>query len=176
MKKLLVVVDYQNDFVIGSLGFEDAVSIEDNIANKISEYRKYNCDIAFTFDTHDKNYSNTQEGINLPIEHCMENTHGWNLYGRVNLLKQDNDMCFKKGTFGSSELYEYLKKTQYSMVEIAGVVSNICVISNAVLVKTALPEALIIVDKLCIASNDKKLNEATIDILKSMHVKIINEV
>lgn len=93
-KKLLIVVDYQNDFVSGSLGCPQAVAIEDTLAEKIAAYRALGEEgqIIFTMDTHEKNYLETQEGQNLPIAHCIRNTDGWPLYGKIRALKQEEDL------------------------------------------------------------------------------------
>ena len=174
MKKILVVVDYQKDFVNGSLGFHKAVMLEDKIEQKIREYRGSGYEVVFTFDTHRDNYMHTQEGKNLPVPHCIVNTEGWNLYGKIAALHDENTRSFEKSTFGSMELAEFLKKNEYDSVELVGVVSNICVISNAVLAKAALPEAKIIVDAACTASNDDSLNEKALDVMEGMQVKVIN--
>ena len=138
-KKLLIVVDYQNDFVSGSLGCPQAVAIEDALAAKIAAYRALGEEgqIIFTMDTHEKNYLETQEGQNLPIAHCIRNTDGWPLYGKIRALKQEEDLVFSKPTFGSLELADYLRNRgcEYESVELAGVVTNICVISNMVITK-----------------------------------------
>ncbi|HBV52148.1 MAG TPA: N-carbamoylsarcosine amidohydrolase, partial [Clostridiales bacterium] len=97
-------------------------------------------------------YSDTQEGRHLPVPHCIEGTQGHALAGEIAALCEETDRCFRKNTFGSDALYEYLKRTPYERIELAGVVSNICVISNAVLAKTAQPETPILVDAGCTAS------------------------
>ena len=173
MKKCLIVVDYQNDFVNGALGFEKAVQLDELISEKIENYHKNNYDVIFTFDTHTTDYLNTQEGKNLPIEHCIENTDGHKLYGKTATMIKDYDKCFYKPSFGSAELFEYLKNTEYESIELCGVVSNICVISNAVLAKTAQPETEIIVDSNCVASNDDRLNEYALEVMKSFHINIV---
>lgn len=176
-KKLLIVVDYQNDFVVGSLGCPQAAAIEGSLAAKIEEYRNMgeNAEIIFTMDTHDKNYLNTQEGINLPVEHCIKGFDGWQLYGKAAELKADEDLVFSKGTFGSMELADYLrdKGDEYESVELCGVVTNICVISNMALVKAAMPEVPIIIDAACVASNDDALGEAALAVMETMHVKVM---
>ena len=174
MKKILVVVDYQKDFVDGSLGFEKAVALESRIEKKIKQYRGSGYEVAFTFDTHGDNYLNTQEGKNLPVPHCIVDTEGWNLYGKVATLYDENTRRFEKPTFGSMELAKYLSGNGYDSVELVGVVSNICVISNAILAKAALPEAEIIVDASCTASNDDSLNEKAFDVMEGMQIKVIN--
>lgn len=173
MKKLLIVVDYQKDFVDGSLGFDKAKEIENNIADKINTYRNNGDEIVFTFDTHFENYLDTYEGKNLPVPHCIENTDGHGLYGQVAELKTDKDKCFYKNTFGSKDLFLYLLENNYSQIELCGVVTNICVISNAVLAKTALPEIDIIVEKNCVASNDENLENDAFSIMKNLHITVI---
>ena len=173
MNKLLVVVDYQNDFVDGSLGFPKAAALHDTICEKILSYRDEGQTIVFTLDTHEPNYKKTQEGINLPIPHCIRGTSGHELYGRVNDFSLGCEK-FEKGTFGSDLLFAYLQKTTFESIELVGLVSNICVISNAVLAKTAQPEALIIVDAVCTATFDQLLNEKTLDILEGLQIKITN--
>ena len=172
MKKCLIVVDYQNDFVTGSLGFKKAEQLDDRIAEKIEKYRSENWEIVFTFDTHEENYLNTNEGRNLPVAHCIKGTDGHKLYGKTaNMLKQ-SDKCFYKPSFGSSELFEYLKAEKFDIVELCGVVTNICVISNAVLAKTALPEAEVSVDSACVASNDDSLNKSALDVMQSLQINV----
>ena len=115
MKKLLVVIDYQNDFVNGSLGFQEAVALEDYLADLIKEYHNNNDDVIFTYDTHQKNYLTTKEGKNLPVAHCLENTEGWQLYGKIHDLAK-NDKKIIKETFGSLALGNYLKNKQYNEI------------------------------------------------------------
>lgn len=174
MKKLLIVVDYQNDFVSGSLGFPKAQELENKIASKIQAYRNNGDDVFFTFDTHNEDYLDTQEGRNLPVKHCICNTKGWELYNSVADMKKENDVCFNKNSFGSSELFSYLCDHSYESIELVGVVTNICVISNAVLAKTALPEVPVMVDAACVASNDESLNEKALDVMESLQIKVIN--
>lgn len=175
MKRLLVVVDYQNDFVSGALGFEKAKALCPAIAAKIEEYRMQNDEIVFTMDTHGQDYLQTQEGKNLPVEHCIQGTQGWELYSGIAPLKQPEDVCFHKGSFGSQALYAYVKERSYQSIELCGVVSNICVLSNAVLCKTAAPQTPVIVDANCTASNDDRLNEQALHILQSIQVQVINQ-
>ncbi len=173
MKKCLIVVDYQNDFVTGSLGYLEAAAIEENIAAKIEGYRKSGDEIIFTLDTHGGDYMQTQEGRNLPIPHCIENTPGHALYGRIAGMREDGDQAFQKNTFGSGALYEYLKSNPFESIELVGVVSNICVISNAVLAKTAQPETPIIVDSACTASNDPKLHRAALKVMAGLQIRVV---
>lgn len=184
MKRLLLVVDFQKDFVDGSLGFPGAEKLEKPIAQKIAAYREAGDDIAFTFDTHRRNYLSTQEGKGLPVEHCMEGTPGHELYGEVANLINDIDTVFSKPSFGSVDLFERCLATQkvadqmgkkpFQSIEIVGLVSNICVLANAVLVKTVCPEVPVIVDAACTASHDAKLHEEALDIMEGLQIQVIN--
>ena len=108
MKKCLITVDYQVDFVNGSLGFDGAEKLENAIAEKIEKYRAEGADIIFTLDTHQCDYLTTFEGRILPIEHCIEYTKGHELYGKIKSMVQPNDKVFKKCTYGSEALFDYL--------------------------------------------------------------------
>lgn len=167
-KKLLIVVDYQNDFVSGTLGFPKACELEEGILKKIQEYA--NDEIVYTLDTHTEDYLNTQEGKNLPVKHCIKGTDGYELYGAVKSALEGK-RCFEKPTFGSGELYEYLKGKNYSKIELCGLVSNICVIANAVIAKTACPEAEIAVSTLTTASFDEELNKAAFAVMNGLQIK-----
>lgn len=172
MKRLLLVVDFQNDFVDGALGFEGAEKLEQPILAKIKEYEAAKDTIIFTRDTHQENYLETQEGKNLPIVHCVEGTEGWEIYGEV---KNHANLIFDKPTFGSIELGKYLEDKDFDYVEICGLVSNICVISQAVIAKAALPEAEIVVDERLTDSYDKKLHKEVLDVMEGFQVKVIRK-
>lgn len=173
MKRALVVVDYQNDFVTGSLGFPEAEKLEERICKKLEEYRQRGEQIIFTFDTHTADYLSTKEGKNLPVEHCFKGTPGWEIYGKAAEYLA-GAIVFEKETFGSLNLAGYLKEEGFDEVELLGVVSNICVLSNAVLAKAALPEAEILVDASCVASNDKSLEEQALNLLENLHITVLN--
>ena len=174
MKKLLIVVDFQNDFVDGSLGFEKAKELDIIISNKIKKYKNNQYDIIYTFDTHYDEYFDTLEGQKLPVKHCILGTSGHDLYGNVaSLYNKEEDVTFLKETFPSLELANYLKEHPYDEIELCGLVSNICVLTNVVMVKAALPNAKIIVDRSATASFDEKLNNETFDILNGIHVEVI---
>ncbi len=172
MKKCLIVIDYQKDFVDGALGFPKARELEDGIAKKIRLYRENGDDVLFTLDTHDGGYLDTQEGKNLPIPHCIKGTPGHELYGKAAGLRQEGDRCFCKGAFGSGELFLYLREHPYESIELVGVVSNICVLSNAVLAKTALPEVPVLVDAKCTAAPDEETHKKALDILEGIQVQV----
>lgn len=172
--KCLIVVDFQNDFVCGSLGFNDAVKLENLIYDKIKEFRKNKNDIIFTKDTHDDNYLNTYEGSKLPVNHCILGSDGHEIYGKIKNEVLPEDNVFNKNTFPSLELANYLKNKTYDEIEVCGLVSNICVISNVIMVRSALPNAKIIVDYNLTCSFDKSLNDKCFDILKGLLIEVKN--
>lgn len=169
--KLLLVIDFQNDFVDGTLGFEKAKDLENKIYQKIITYQQNNDDIVYTLDTHHEDYLHTQEGQYLPTPHCIEGTLGWELYGKI---KNMPGYQIKKNTFGASDLFAFLKNTRYSEIELVGLVSNICVIANAIIAKTVLPEAKVIVDASCTASFNQNLHEKTLDVMEGLQIEVIN--
>ena len=173
MKKLLVVVDYQNDFVNGALGFDKALEIEPYIVELIKTYQDDGDDIYFTKDTHDEHYLKTQEGKNLPVPHCIKGTKGHDLYGELEELSKGHTII-EKPSFPSLKLAEILKQKEYKDVRVVGVVTDICVLSNCIMIKSALPEAIITVDTKGCASFDDKLEKAALDVLNnSLQVKVI---
>lgn len=174
MKKLLIVVDYQNDFVDGALGFEGAEKYEAIICEKIRKYREEGADVMFTYDMHHDDYMETEEGKNLPVPHCIDGTEGMELYGEVRELKEDYDMVFRKPAFGSIEMGKYLEHKNYEYVEMCGLVSNICVLSNAVIAKASIPNAHIVVDAKATGSMSAEMDEKTFDILEGIHVEVLN--
>ena len=171
--KLLIVVDYQNDFVDGALGFEGAEKLDEIIAQKIKEYHKNNDEVVFTLDTHYKDYSESLECKYLPVPHCIKDTEGHKLYGKTANSIGKNDKVFEKLTFPSLEVAVYLKDKAYECVEIVGLVSNICVLSNAIMVKSALPDTEIIVDANYTDSFDRSLHNKCLDIMEGLHIKVI---
>lgn len=184
MKRLLIVVDYQKDFVDGALGFEGAELLDARIAQKIDEYREANDSVCFTLDTHHRDYLETQEGRKLPIPHCIEGTDGHELYGRVATKLLDSDSVFSKPTFGSKTLFERLAAMQktasglnvlpFESIELVGLVSNMCVLSNAVIARTACPDVPIIVDATCVSAPDSMMNEKALDIMEGLQIEVIN--
>ena len=115
----------------------------------------------------------TKEGENLPIPHCIKNTKGHEIYGKVYNLSKKH-LNIEKETFGSKELFKYLENKEYSQIELIGVITNICVISNAVIAKTILPNVEIIVDAACSNSNDEVMEEKALDILENLLIKVLN--
>jgi len=166
MKKCLIVVDYQNDFVIGTLASKNAQAIEKSIVELIEEYKSNGEDIIFTLDTHEQNYMDTQEGHNLPVTHCIKGTSGHELYGQVQSLSKGYKKI-EKPAFPSLELGNYLKNKDYDEINLVGVVSHICVISNAIIAKAALPEATINIIKAAVASEDLETQEACFQVCEN---------
>jgi len=173
LNKLLIVVDYQNDFVNGSLGFKKALDLEKVISDKILEYKDKGEEVIFTLDTHNDNYLKTLEGRNLPISHCIKGTVGHEIYGKIKGLSKDA-IRFEKNTYPSLQLGNYLKDKNYQSVELCGVVTNICVLANAIIVKAALPNALIIIDRNAVASYNDDMHQKALDIMAGLHFQIIN--
>ena len=169
--RLLVIVDYQNDFVDGALGFNDAKSIEPYILASINEFKKNKEDIVYTLDTHYEDYLNTEEGKNLPIKHCIKGSIGQELVPSLKeVLKEYKG--FEKLTFGSLELANYLKDKNYDEIILMGLVSNMCVLANAIMCKSALPNAHIVIDAKGSNSFDKVLEEKAYDVLSAIHIEI----
>lgn len=171
MKRLLIVVDFQKDFVDGSLGFENAKDIESHIVQLIREYHMNNDEIIYTMDTHPENYDDTYEGQQLPA-HCIEHSEGWQLYGEVKDLLQDC-LCFKKPTFPSLDLAYYLEGKEYQDITLVGLVSHICVLSNAIMAKSAQPDTPIRIDLKGTASYDERIHQESLDVMKSLQIELI---
>ena len=175
MKKLLVVVDYQNDFVDGALGFDGADAIEDEIVKLIDKFEENNDYVAFTLDTHESDYLQTTEGRNLPVEHCIKGTEGWQVRDRLKEYLTRHPV-FEKHTFGSINLGNYIQGLNVLIDEVylVGLVSNICVISNAIIAKSALGKyGKVFVVKNATASFDEDMQQKGFDILENLHIKVI---
>lgn len=171
---ILVVVDMQKDFVDGSLGTAEAVKIVPNVVKKIMGYQGQ---VVFTMDTHPKNYLLTQEGINLPVKHCIKGTPGWELVGGVKELQRDRHYkVYEKPTFGSLQLAEDLRKRNeeapITEIELIGLCTDICVVSNALLIKAALPEVLVSVDSSCCAGVTPAKHEAALETMRSCQIQV----
>ena len=171
MKKLLIVVDYQIDFVSGALGFEGANKLEEGIVARIKKAQADGEEIVFTRDVHEKNYMETEEGKNLPVVHCIRGEEGTKFFGRVEELSKGYKV-FEKETFGSIELAKYLDGKKYDEITIIGLVSYICVLSNAVLAKAAVPNAHIVVEKDLTSAAFIHEQEVGLEALKNIHVEI----
>ena len=176
MNRYLFVIDYQNDFVDGALGFPDAEKLDEKIAAKVRAYGKGH--VLFTRDTHFKNYLTTREGRNLPVEHCIRGSHGWEVYGETaKALAEVDAPAIDKLVFGmdvSDPAIAAVLPEAADEIELVGLVSNICVVSNAVVLQSKYPEATILVDAACTDSFDKSLHEKVLDVLSGFQVKVIN--
>lgn len=178
MKKLLVVIDYQKDFVDGALGFKKAEILEEGIYNKVKKYLENEDKVVFTYDTHFENYLETREGKNLPVPHCYINTEGHDLYGRLKEFKNmKNTFHYNKEAFGISPK-DMLKMvvdigSDIDEIEFVGVVSNMCVISNVIIFQSQYVNAQITVDGRLCASFDESLHYKALDVIESLQVKVI---
>ena len=149
MQNLLVVVDMQNDFIDGALGTKEAVAIVPNVKAKIELYRKNGDTVIFTRDTHSEDYMNTQEGKNLPVPHCIKGSKGWEVSEKLDTA---SDKIIDKPTFGSFELAEYISTlADVDEIELIGLCTDICVISNAMILKARFTETPVKVDSSCCA-------------------------
>ncbi|MBQ7583803.1 MAG: cysteine hydrolase [Lachnospiraceae bacterium] len=172
MRKLLVVVDMQKDFIDGALGTKEAVGIVPAVVSRIGEYAAE--DVFVTRDTHQKDYLSTQEGKKLPVEHCIEGTPGWELDARV-AAAVEGATVVNKPTFGSTELVDMIKRISEKedvSIELIGLCTDICVVSNALLLKAAMPEAEISVDASCCAGVTPEKHKAALETMSSCQITI----
>lgn len=169
----MIVVDMQKDFVDGVLGTAEAAAIVERAAKKI---RDFDGDCIATMDTHDENYLQTAEGRNLPVPHCIRGTEGWQLDPRVEAALQEKGFeTLEKPTFSSMELPRLIAKkydTDDLSVEMIGLCTDICVITNALLLKTAFPELPITVDSTCCAGVTPQKHEAALETMRSCQINI----
>jgi len=175
MRKVLVVVDMQNDFIDGALGTPEAVAIVPRVVEKIGQYDPRN--VYFTRDTHYEDYLDTQEGRNLPVVHCLKDTDGWQLRAEV-AAAAPGAAVIDKPTFGSNRLAALLmvERAQRALeIELVGLCTDICVVSNALLLKAAMPEAPITVDASCCAGVTPEKHRAALETMRSCQVRIIND-
>ncbi len=173
MKKFLIVVDMQKDFVDGALGTKEAVSIVPAVVKKI---KCFDGEIIVTYDTHSENYIETNEGKNLPVPHCIKGTGGWHLNKNVAAaLEGKNYTVVEKLTFGSVKLPEIIKqlaKGENFTIELVGLCTDICVVSNALILKANFPEAEISVDATCCAGVTPASHTAALTTMKMCQINI----
>lgn len=169
--KVLVVVDFQWDFIYGVLGTKEARAIVAKVKKKIEEYRKKGYLIVFTRDTHHENYLSTAEGKKLPIIHCVENTQGWQIIPEIEVL--DDDIIINKPSFGSLELAEVLSLFNIESIELIGVCTCICDISNGIILKAKFPEVPIAVDSSCCACVTPESHEIALKAMQMCQIDII---
>ena len=174
MRKILVVVDMQNDFIDAALGTAEAVAIVDAVKEKIASYPVE--DVIATMDTHAENYLQTQEGQNLPVVHCVKGTDGWKIRPDIAELL-DGAKIYEKPTFGSTALAADLKalsETEEIELELVGLCTDICVVSNALLLKANMPEVKISVDAACCAGVTPQKHQAALETMRSCQINVIN--
>ena len=172
MRKILIVIDMQNDFIDAALGTKEAVAIVDAVKKKIWTYPAR--DIIATMDTHGENYMETQEGKYLPVPHCIKGTKGWEIRPDIaELLK--GAKIYEKPTFGSTALAADLKalaEQEEIELELIGLCTDICVVSNALLLKAAMPEVKISVDPSCCAGVTPEKHMAALETMRSCQIQV----
>lgn len=178
MSRLLVVVDMQNDFIDGALGTKEAAAIITLVVAKIAEYQKRDEQIIFTMDTHFDDYLSTQEGKNLPVCHCLKNSKGWEISDKIkSIINLSDYKIYEKSAFGSDELAKDILNGLYNQVtsvELVGICTDICVISNAMLFKSLLPEVAITVDASCCAGVTVSTHKNALEAMKMCQINISN--
>jgi len=176
--KILVVIDMQNDFISGSLGTDEAKLIVQNVVQKIKNHLGV---IIVTKDTHDDNYLNTREGYNLPIPHCIKETKGWKLDKNIEeALRNHSKYMIEKPSFGSLQLLDIIDDLlsqghSIDEIELIGLCTDICVISNAMILKARLPEVPFVVDASCCAGVTPESHKNALETMKMCQIKITNE-
>ncbi len=174
MNKYLLVIDMQNDFIDGALGTKEAEKIVSNVEDYV---KNFDGNVIFTRDTHKEDYLETQEGKNLPVVHCIEGTNGWKIKECIQkVLEEKNTIGFDKPTFGSKELAEYLleqhKKMPIEEIVLIGICTDICVISNAMLVKAFLPEVPVKVVEKCCAGVTVESHKNALEAMKMCQISV----
>lgn len=166
--KYLIVVDMQNDFIDGSLGSELAKAIVQSVVEKVKNFDGI---VIFTRDTHNEKYLRTQEGRKLPVLHCVKGTHGWEICDE---LKPYVETVVDKGSFGSMDLPEVIKRgrSKVEEIELCGLCTDICVISNAMIIKAAFPETRIVVDAKCCAGVTQESHNTALNAMRAVQIEI----
>lgn len=174
-ESVLIVVDMQQDFIDGALGSEEAVTIVEKVAEKVRAAEEEGVLVLFTRDTHGEDYMNTEEGKNLPVPHCIKHTEGWQVSGKIPYPQEARS--FDKLTFGSLDLGNFLKELAFppERVELVGLCTDICVLSNAVIAKAALPNAHIVVDAACCAGVTPASHDTALAAMKAIQVEVVNQ-
>ena len=170
MKKTLIVIDMQNDFIDGALGTKEAQAIVPNVKKKIEEYQARGDKVFFTRDTHFENYLNTNEGKHLPVEHCIKNTYGWQISDELNT---EDCAIIDKTTFGHRGWWTW--NFDVDEIELCGLCTDICVVSNALILKTTFPEINITVDASCCAGVTPESHKAALTTMKMCQINVIGE-
>ena len=167
--KILVVVDMQKDFIDGALGTAEAVAIVPGVIEKIKEYENSDSLVIYTKDTHFENYMDTREGRHLPVPHCIKGTAGHEIPDEI---LRGHDLIIEKPTFGSTELVSYLESIEFDEIELIGLCTDICVVSNALLIKARFPEREVSVDSSCCAGVTPATHEAALTTMKMCQINV----
>ncbi len=175
MNNYLIVVDMQNDFIDGSLGTEEAQAMVPAVIKKIKDHKG---PVIFTFDTHEESYLESAEGKKLPVEHCIMGTDGWALNSEIENLRLSLDtLAFSKPTFGSKDLAQHLyeedRQNKIDSIELVGLCTDICVISNALIIKAYLPDTKIMVDGSCCAGVTPESHNNALEAMKMCQIEIV---
>ncbi len=169
--KLLLVIDMQNDFIDGALGTKEAVAIVDKVNERICKARKEGETVWFTRDTHQANYMESQEGRHLPVPHCIEGTAGWEISPRLDVAES---FILDKPSFGSLELAEAVAKVEnLESIELIGLCTDICVISNALILKAKLPEIPVSVNAPCCAGVTPESHDNALAAMRMCQVQVV---
>lgn len=174
MRKILIVIDMQNDFIDAALGTKEAVAIVDSVKEKIRSYPAE--DVIATMDTHGENYMETQEGKYLPVPHCIKGSDGWQIRADIAELLTGAKI-YEKPTFGSTALAADLKAIadeEEIELELVGLCTDICVVSNALLLKAVMPEVKISVDAGCCAGVTPEKHLAALETMRSCQIQVVN--
>ncbi len=168
--KTLIVVDMQKDFIDGSLGTKEAVAIIPHVKAKIQKYIENGGRVIFTRDTHQTDYLNTPEGKKLPVEHCVEGTEGWEI---ADGLYVEDCLIVNKPSFGFTKWTDVLGEVRDGEIELIGLCTDICVVSNALILKALYPEAAISVDSGCCAGVTVESHEAALTTMKMCQIDVL---
>lgn len=173
LQQALIVIDMQKDFVTGPLGTKEAQAIVPLVAEKVKAYHEAGLPVYFTKDTHySETYKETVEGVHLPVLHCVIGSDGWQLVPELEALRNEKDTIIEKGTFGSKRLAEAISRDPAVRVEVCGVCTGICVLSNIILLKTFMPNLEVYVDSRACACVTPEAHEAAITVLKSLQCNV----
>ena len=168
--RYLIVVDVQKDFVDGALGTKEALAIIPRVKEKVKEYRERGDRIIFTRDTHEADYLRTNEGKHLPVEHCIRGTDGWELYDGI----YDNEgVIIDKPTFGYLDWSKHIEASEELSIELIGLCTDICVASNALIIKAAFPDADVSVDSSACAGVTPETHNAALSTMKMCQIEVV---
>lgn len=169
----LVVIDMQNDFIDGALGNAAAVAIVPQVADKVAAYRKRGAPVVFTRDTHGLDYRQTREGRTQPIEHCLKDSHGWQIAATIDTA---GGVMVDKSAYGSLELPGVIEALGgVDGLELVGVSTDMCVITNALILRSAFPEWSLVVDASCCAGSTPQTHQHALDVMKACRILVVNE-